>query len=175
MAVTVGQVSSALREFLPAETISLARASGTSRLSSWRVSHSARLILDLLAGWAVLCEDARWKGGVSPGYWDKEDHVLGYVGTLCTFDGVFLHTDSSYSPFLCGLDAFQGSCEPKWPPHLTPGEGQRGKLCPLPLLTSTFPPFLLKIKLFIHLPWQLPSQGHSSPCLTSPLLPLFSW
>lgn len=54
----------------------------------------------------------------------------------------------SYSPFLCGLDAFQGSCEPKWPLHLlslTPGGGQRGKLCSLSLLTSAFPPFLLKI------------------------------
>lgn len=68
----------------------------------------------------------------------------------------------SYPPFLCGLDAFWGSCEPKWPPHLLslmPGGGQRGKLCSLPLLTSTFPPFLLKIKLFIHPPQQFPPQG----------------
>lgn len=63
-----------------------------------------------------------------------------------------------YSPFLCGLDAFQGSCEPKWPPHLLslmPGE-VRERNCSLPLLTSTFHPFLLEIKLFIP---AVPSPG----------------
>lgn len=124
------QVFTAISSLL-AETLLPAKASGTSCLSSWRASLSARSILDLLvwmlAGWAAFSREAKLEVGVSPGHlghrgpgpwvcWDLSPPLLEpfLLPAHLLFPIALLHTHPSYSPFFCWLACFSEEvCEPK--------------------------------------------------------------